>query len=93
MIASLYRQLGWLAPRGAIAAPKTRHMVAPTAGAAQQLAEVLRDVHAKRQSIDRIAASQNDITRSIDLIAAATDQEPTRSTDETTSKDRSGSRG
>jgi hypothetical protein len=88
MIASSYPQLGWLAPRGAIPAPKTHDMVAPTASAdpfpdQQQLDEVLRDVHAIRQSIDRIAASQDQITRSIDQIATATGQEPTRGTDET----------
>jgi hypothetical protein len=89
MIASSYPQLGWLAPRGAITAPKTRDMVAPTASAApvpdqHQLAEVLRDVHAMRQSIDRIAASQDQITRSIDQIAPG--EEPTRSTDEIASR-------
>jgi hypothetical protein len=89
MIANSYPQLGWLARRGAITTPKARDMVAPTASAApfpDQIDEVLRDVRAIRQSIDRIAAGQDEITRNIDQIAAATGQEPTRSTDETTGR-------
>jgi hypothetical protein len=88
MIASSYRQLGRLAPRGATTAQKTPEMVAPTAAAApfrnqQQLDEVVRDLDAMRQSIERIAASQEQITRSIDQIASS--QELTRSTDEAAS--------
>jgi hypothetical protein len=88
MIASSHPQLGWLAPRGATTVQKTPEMVASTASAApfrnqQQLDEVVRDLDAMRQSIERIAASQEQITRSIDQIA--TSQELTRSTDETAS--------
>jgi hypothetical protein len=77
MIESSYRQLSSLAPREAIAAQKTPDMVA--------LDAVLRDLNAMRQSIDRTAASQEQITRSIDQIATsiADGQELTRSTDET----------
>jgi hypothetical protein len=92
LIASSYPRLARLAPRGAITAEKTPDVAALTASAApfpdqEQLHEVLRNVHAVRQSIDRIAASQEQITRSIDKIAAsvAAGQELTRSTDETAS--------
>ena len=92
IIASAYPQLAWLAPRGAISAQKTPDTAALTASAAhfsdqQGLDEVLRDVHAIRQSIDRLAASQEQITRSIDLIATSVSagQELTHSADETAS--------
>jgi hypothetical protein len=58
LIASSYPQLSWLAPRGAITAQKTPDMVA--------LDAVLRDLNAMRQSVDRAAASQEQITRGID---------------------------
>jgi hypothetical protein len=69
--------LSWLAPRGAITAQKTPDVVA--------LDAVLRDLRAMRKSIDWIAASQEQIARSIDQIATsiAAGQELTRATDET----------
>ena len=77
MIESSYQQLSWLAPRGAIAAQKTPDLVA--------LDAALRDLRAMRQSIDWIAASQEQIARSIDQIATsiAAGQELRRTTDET----------
>jgi hypothetical protein len=92
MIASSYPQFAGLAPRGALTAQKTPDMAALSASAAhfpdqQQLDEVLRDVHAIRQRIDRIAAGQEQMTRSIEQIVTsiAVGQELTRSTDETAS--------
>jgi hypothetical protein len=77
MIESSYQQLSWLAPRGAITAQKTFDMVA--------LDVVMRDLNAMRRSIDQAAASQEQITRSIDQIATsiAAGPELTRNADET----------
>jgi hypothetical protein len=77
MIESPYRQLSWLAPRGAMPAQKTPDMVA--------LDAVLRDLNAMRQSVDRIAFSQEQILRSIEQIAAsiAAGRDLPRSSDET----------
>jgi hypothetical protein len=91
LIASSYPQLGWLAPRGTMTAEKTPDIVTPTASAApypdhRQLDAMLGDLHAMRLSLDRIAAGQELITRSIDEIAtriAAGQEEMTRSTDQT----------
>jgi hypothetical protein len=89
MIASSYPQFAWVAPRGALTAPD---MAALTASAAhfpdRQLDEVLHDVHAIRQRIDRIAAGQEQMTRSIDQIVtiSAAGQGLTRSTDEIASR-------
>jgi hypothetical protein len=60
MIESSYQQLSRLAPRGATAEQKTPEMVA-----------MLRDLHAMRQSIDWIAARQEQMLRSIDQIATS----------------------
>jgi hypothetical protein len=71
MIESPYRQLSWLAPRGAMPAQKTPDMVA--------LDAVLRDLNAMRQSIDQIAtniADGQELTRSTDGTASSTAQAP-----------------
>ena len=56
LIASSYPQFGWVAPQSPSAAPDQ-----------QQLNAMSLD--AVRQSIDRIAASQEQITRGVDRIA------------------------
>jgi hypothetical protein len=70
MIASSYPQLGWVAPQPSSAPPD------------QQLNTMSLD--AVRQSIDRIAAGQEQITRSVDRIApsvVANQEQMTRSID------------
>jgi len=71
MIANSYPQLGWLAPRPAPTAQNAPDAIALAAPAApspdQQLNAMSLD--AVRQSVDRIATSQEQITRSIDRIA------------------------
>jgi hypothetical protein len=88
-MANSYQQLGWLAPRHA-AIQKASDTIAPAGSATphpdqQQLDELLRDLHAMRLSLDRIAAGQELINRSIDEIAtriAAGQEQITRSTDQ-----------
>jgi hypothetical protein len=82
------RQLGWFA----LTSRNVPNTTAVTASAAplpdrRQLDEVLPDLHATGQSIDRIAASQEQITRSIDQVATriAAGPELTHSTDDTAS--------
>jgi hypothetical protein len=82
------RQLGWFA----LTSRTVPNTTAVTASAAplpdrRQLDEVLPDLHATGQSIDRIAASQQQITRSIDQVATriAAGPELTHSTDDTAS--------
>ena len=90
-IANSYPQFRWLAPR-AVATVQTAPDTIALAGSAapdpdqQQLDEVLRDLHAMRLGLERIAAGQGLITRSIDEIAAsivAGQERMTRSTDQT----------
>ena len=91
VIANSYLQLGWLAPRGAVTAQKTPDMTALAASALpypdrQQFDAMLRDLLSMRQSIDRLAADQEQITRRIDQIAAsiaANQEQMTRSPDQT----------
>jgi hypothetical protein len=90
MIASWYPQLGWLAPQAAPDAqstPNTITFAAPeTPSFDQQLNAMSLDLNAVRQSIDRIAAGQEQMTRSIDQIAPtiATGQEQTTRDDDAT---------
>src|SRR6266850_6420465 len=76
MIANSYPQLGWLAPRPAPTAQNAPDAIARAAPAApspdQQLNAMSLDP--VRQSVDRIATSQEQITRSIDRIAASQEQ-------------------
>jgi len=89
LVASSYPQLAWLAPKSAPNAPNAPDMSALAAPAAaspdqQQLNTISVDLDAVRQSIERIAARQEQITRNVDSIATsiATGQEQmTRSVD------------
>jgi len=83
MIANSSPQLGWLAPQAAPVAQSDPDPVAPAASAAtsaapspdqQQLNAVSLDLDAMRQSVDRIAASQEQITRTVDQLAAGQEQ-------------------
>jgi hypothetical protein len=81
MIASWYPQLGWLAPQAGPVTQNAPDMITFAAPATppfdQQLNAMSLDLTAVRQSIDRIAAGQEQITRTIDQIAPsiATGQE------------------
>jgi hypothetical protein len=82
MIVNSYPQLGWLAPQAepvAQNAPEAITLVAPTAPAAssldqQPLNAISLHLDAVRQSVDRIAAGQEQMTRNIDQLAAAQEQ-------------------
>jgi hypothetical protein len=90
-IANSYPRLDWLVLRHAATDQKASDTIALAGSAArgadpQQLDEVLRDLHAMRLSLDRIAAGQELITRSIDEIAtsiAAGQERMTRNADQT----------
>jgi hypothetical protein len=88
MIASWYPQLGWLAPQAASVTQNAPNMITFAAPATpsfdQQLNAMSLDLTSVRQSIDRIAAGQEQITRSIDQIAStsAGREEMTRSIDQ-----------
>jgi hypothetical protein len=73
MIASWYPQLGWLAPQAGPVTQNAQDIITFAAPATppfdQQLNAMSLDLTAVRQSIDRIAAGQEQITRSIDQIA------------------------
>jgi hypothetical protein len=79
MIANAYPQLGWLAPPAASVAQSAPDAIEPAATRAaaadpQQLNPVSLDLDAVRQSIDRIAAGQEQMTRTVDQLAAGQDQ-------------------
>jgi hypothetical protein len=91
-ISNSYPQLGWLAPRHGATVQKAPDTIAPAGSAAshadqQRLDAMLGDdLHAMRLDLDRIAAGQELITRSIGEIAtriAAGQEQMTRSTDPT----------
>src|SRR5258708_12043228 len=76
LIASSYPELGWLAPKPAPNAPNAPDMSALAVPATpspdqQQPNAMSLDLDAVRQSVDRIAAGQDQITRSVDRIAAS----------------------
>src|SRR5215475_4036445 len=72
VIANSYPQLGWLAPRRAPAAQKAPNIIALAASPAPHRDDHdLPGRHAMRQSIDQIAASQEQITRTIEQIATS----------------------
>jgi hypothetical protein len=76
MIANWYAPLGWLAPQAepiAQSAPDITALVAPSTPSfdQHQLAAMSLNLDAVRQSIDRIAAGQERMTRSIDQIASS----------------------
>jgi hypothetical protein len=85
MITNSYPQAGWLAPpqvSTAQEAPGT--MAAPAVSVLNHLDAMLGDLHAMRQSLDRIVAGQELIMRNIDEIAtsiAAGQEQSRRSTD------------
>jgi hypothetical protein len=90
MIANWYPQLGWLAPKTEPvpqSAPNTIALGAPATPSfdQQQLSAMSLNLDAVRQSIDRIAAGQGEIARSIDQIAfsiAASQEQMTRGFDQ-----------
>jgi hypothetical protein len=74
-IASAVPRLGWLAPQAIPVTQNTPDIVAPAATAApspdqQQLTAMPLDLDAVRQSVDQIAAGQEQMTRSVERIAA-----------------------
>ena len=78
-IASAVPRLGWLAPQAVPVTQNTPDIVAPAASAApspdqQQLTATSLDLDAVRQSIDQIAAGQEQMTRSVERIAAGQEQ-------------------
>jgi hypothetical protein len=84
MIESSYQS--WLAPRQAAVQKAPDTIAASAVSYPDQLDAILRDLHAMRQSLDRIVAGQELMTRSIDEIAtsiAARQAPTTRSTDQT----------
>ena len=85
MIANSYAQLGWLTPQRALIAQEAPDTIAALVSHPDQVDAILHDLHAMLISLDRVAAVQELITRSIDGIATriAADQEPpTRSSDQ-----------
>ena len=78
-IASAVPQLGWLALQPAPVTQNTPNIFVPAASAApspdqQQLTATSLDLDAVRQSVDQIAAGQEQMTRSVDRIAASQEQ-------------------
>jgi|SRR5712672_1041652 len=74
MIANSYPQLGWLAPQAEPVTQNTPDLIALAVRAAtsldqQQLNAMSLDLDAVRQSIDRIATSQDQITRGATVAA------------------------
>jgi hypothetical protein len=79
MIANSVPQLGWLAPQAAPVERSVPDAIAPAASSMsaadpQQLNPVSPDFDAVRQSVDRIAAGQEQITRTVDQLAAGQEQ-------------------
>jgi hypothetical protein len=90
MIVNSYPQLGWLAPpprscRERSAQPVWLAAPATPSFDQQQINAMSLNIDAVRQSVDRIAAGQEQITRSIDQVAtsiAAGQEQMTHSTDQ-----------
>jgi hypothetical protein len=79
MIANASPQLAWLAPQAASVEQSAPDAIAPAATRAvaadpQQFNPVSVDLDAVRQSVDRIAAGQEQITRTVDQLAAGQEQ-------------------
>jgi len=73
-IASSFPQFGWLAPQAAPVSQNMAGVIAPAAPVApspdqQQLNAMSLDLDTVRQSVDKIAASEEQMTRSVDRIA------------------------
>jgi hypothetical protein len=78
-IASAFSRLGWLAPQVAPVAQSALDIFGSAASAApspdqQQLTPPSLDLDAVRQSVDQIAAGQEQMTRSVEQIAASQEQ-------------------
>jgi hypothetical protein len=76
-IASAFPRLGWLAPQAAPATQDTPDTFVPSAAPSldqQLLTAVPLDLDAVRQSVDHIAAGQEQMTRSVERIAASQEQ-------------------
>jgi hypothetical protein len=78
-IASVFPQLGWSAPQAAPVMQDAPDIFVPAASAAPppdqpQLTAVPLDLDAVRQSVDHIAAGQEQMTRSVERIAASQEQ-------------------
>jgi hypothetical protein len=76
MIASSSSQLGWVAPQAAPVAQTAPNMIAPAAPTApspdrQQLNAMSLSLAALRQSVDQLAAGQEQMTRDITKLRAA----------------------
>jgi hypothetical protein len=84
MIANSYAQLGRFSPRRALPVQEALDTIAaPAVSYPEQLDAILRDLKAMWQTLDRIIAGQEQLTRSIDEIAtsiAARQAPTTRST-------------
>jgi hypothetical protein len=79
MVANSSPQLGWLAPQAAPVAQNAPDTIAPAASAAPvadqpQLSTVSLDLDAVRQSVDRIVAGQESMTRTVDQLVAGQEQ-------------------
>jgi hypothetical protein len=76
MTASSFPQLGWLAPQAIPVAQNTPDATAPATPSPdqQQLNAMSLDLDAVRQSVDRIAASQEQMTRNVDQLTAGQEQ-------------------
>jgi hypothetical protein len=79
MIANSSPQLSWLAPQAAPVEQSAPDAIASAASPSrgvdpQQLNPVSLDLDAVRQSVDRIAAGQEQMTRTVDQLAAGQDQ-------------------
>ena len=71
MIASASPQLGWLAPQAAPVARTAPDVIAPAAPDQQQLNAMLLGLAAVRQSVDQLAAGQEQMTRDITKLQTA----------------------
>lgn len=75
-MANMSPQLGWLAPQAALVSESVADPVASAASSPDQpqLNAVSVDLDAVRQSVDKIVASQEQITRTVDQLVAGQEQ-------------------
>jgi hypothetical protein len=78
-IAGAFPQLGWLAPQAAPVTQNTPDIFVPTASAApspdqQQFTAMPLDLDAMRQSVDQIAASQEQMAQMVNQLTARQEQ-------------------
>ncbi len=74
MIAHSSAQLGWLAAQAAPVAQSAPGMIAPATSTVPSPIAMSRDFDALRKSVDRIAASQEQMTRTVDQLTASQEQ-------------------